>query len=122
MCHTHSFTLSLSSFSLSLSHTPAHTHTYQSILGLWWGQCGGVALLCTMLSIYLLKIDWQHLAEVTHAAAEAGEAELDEREVCAYVCVYVCAYMCVHLCVLMGGWVGWCMCIDGWVGWLVCVY
>ena len=79
-----------------------------------------MALLCSILSIYLLKIDWQHLAEETHAAAEAGEAELDEREVCAYVCVYVCAYMCVHLCVLMGGWVGWCMCVTH--AFAVCVY
>lgn len=52
----------------------------QSILGLWWGQCGGVALLCFILSAYLLRMDWQELATATHAAALAGEAELDERE------------------------------------------
>jgi hypothetical protein len=44
-------------------------------------QCSGVALLCMMLSVYLLNLDWEALAVATHAAALAGEAELDEREV-----------------------------------------
>jgi MATE family multidrug resistance protein len=55
-------------------------HYKMSILGLWWGQCAGVALLCAILSGYLLSLDWQDLANSTHAAALAGEAELDERE------------------------------------------
>ena len=44
-------------------------------------QTGGVALLCVMLTVYLLNMDWDQLAATTHAAALAGEAELDEREV-----------------------------------------
>jgi hypothetical protein len=30
--------------------------------------------------VYLLNLNWEELAATTHAAADAGEAELDERE------------------------------------------
>ena len=52
----------------------------QSILGLWWGQCFGVAVLCVMLSGYLMSLDWDAMADKARDAAEKGEAELDVRE------------------------------------------
>jgi len=53
----------------------------QGVLGLWWGQCWGVGLLCCVLCVYLLEVDWKELAHSARAAAAASEARLEHAAV-----------------------------------------
>jgi MATE family multidrug resistance protein len=46
----------------------------EGIRGLWWGQCAGVALLCCVLCVYLVEVNWNDLAHSARAAAAASEA------------------------------------------------